>query len=110
MPQEDYGASELNHPEEVLWVVFPANNDTTKIMQPRKQALDFPTAAVATQHATILCGFPAARGSVRSDQLHTEALTDLQVQRIAVVGAVADQSLGSFGEEASLDGGLDEFC
>ena len=27
MPQEDDSASELNHPEEILWVVFPANDD-----------------------------------------------------------------------------------
>jgi hypothetical protein len=39
MPQEDHGASKLNHPEEILWVVFPANDDATIIMEPSKQAL-----------------------------------------------------------------------
>ena len=34
---------------------------------------------------------------------------DLLVQRIAVVSAVADHSLGSFSEEASLERGFDEF-
>ena len=108
MPQEDDGASELNHPEEIFWVVFPANDDATKIMQPGKQTLDFPTSPIAAQDATILRGFPTARGIMRCDQLHTEALANLRVQRVAVVSTVADQALGSLGEEASLNGGLDE--
>src|SRR5437899_2807097 len=74
-------------------------------MKPREQALDFPTAAVAAQHAAILGCLPATCGVVRSNQLHAEALANL---RIAVVSAVADQTLGSFGEEASLDGGFNE--
>ncbi len=110
MPQEDDGTSELHHPEEIFWVVFPANDDAAKIVKPREQALDFPTAPVATQHAAILCCLAASRGVMRSNQLHTEALANLRIQWIAVVGAVTDQPLGSFGEEASLDGGFDEFC
>jgi hypothetical protein len=47
MPQEDYCACELNHPEEILWVVLPANDDATVIMEPSKQALDFPATTVA---------------------------------------------------------------
>jgi len=96
MPQEDNGASELNHPEEILWVVFPASDRATKIMQPSKQSFDFPTATVATQSATILSRGPDAYNFVRRDELHTVALLDALVQRIAVVSAVADHSLGSF--------------
>lgn len=110
MPQEDDGARELHHPEEILWVVFPANDDTAKIMKPSEQALDFPTPAVAAQHATVLRGFPAAQRMMRSHQLYPEALLNLRIQRVAVVGAVADQSLGSFGKEAALDGSFNEFC
>ena len=110
MPQEDNGASELNHPEEILWVVFPANDGATKIMQPSKQSFDFPTAAVATQAATVLrCGRDAHR-FVRRDELHTVAFLDALVQRIAVVSAVADHSLGRFGEELLIERGFDEFC
>ena len=57
MPQEDDGASKLNHPEEILWVIFPANDDATKIMKPCEQALDFPAATVTTQYATVLRAF-----------------------------------------------------
>ena len=45
-----------------------------------------------------------------SDELHTVTLLDALVQRIAVVGAIADHALGRFGEEALVEGGFDEFC
>src|ERR1700687_4036814 len=110
MPQEDYGTSQLHHPEEIVWVVFPANDDTSKVMKPSEQTLDLPATPVAAQHAAILRRFAAARGIVRRDQLHAEALADPCVQRITVVGAVADQSLRSFGEESLLECDFDELC
>jgi len=108
MPQEDHSAGELNHPEEVCWVVFPANDDATIVMQPGKQTFDFPPAAVASQRAAILTG-PACPGHVVwGDQLHTELLADLRVQGITVVGPVADQPFGSGGEESPGEGDGDE--
>jgi hypothetical protein len=110
MPQEDNSASELNHPEEILWVVFPANDSATKVMKPSKQALDLPTAAVTTQSATVLSCGGHAHKFVRSDELHPVAFLDALVQGIAVVSAVPDHSLGDFGEEALLERGFDELC
>jgi hypothetical protein len=110
MPQKDYSACKLNHPEEILWVVLPANDDATVIMEPSKQALDFPSTTVAPQDAAILCGCSGSPSVVRRDHLHTETLANQRIEWIAVVGAVTDQPLGSFGEEAALDGGFDEFC
>src|SRR6266446_5657776 len=96
IPQEDDGTSELHHPEEILWVVFPANDHATKVMKPGEQALDFPATPVAAQHAAILCRFPASRGLVWRHQLHTEAFANLHIQRIAVVSAVANASVCSW--------------
>src|ERR1700687_2044973 len=110
MSQEDDSACELNHPEEILWVVFPANDDTTKVMKPSEQALDLPTAAISTQATPVLrCG-GYAHNFVRRDELHTVALLDALVQRIAVVSAVTNHSLGSFLEEALLERRFNEFC
>jgi hypothetical protein len=108
MPQEDYSASKLNHPEEILCVVFPANDDATIIMEPSKQALDFPAATVATQGATVLCDGPAPVPAMRRDQFHAEMFSDVLIQRIAVVRFIADQSLRCFAEESALERGLDE--
>jgi hypothetical protein len=44
MSQEDHEGSELDHSEEVGRVVFPANDNATGVLQPSKQALDFPPA------------------------------------------------------------------
>src|SRR5271157_2504923 len=110
MPQEDNSASELHHPEEILWVVFPANDCATKVMKPIEQALYLPTAAISTQAAPVLrCGGHAHK-FVRRDELHTVAFLDALVQRIAVISAVADHPLGSLLEEAVLERGFDEFC
>src|SRR5258708_2002121 len=75
-------------------------------MKPREQALDFPTATVAAHHAAILGCLPATCGVVRSNQLHAEALTNLCIQRIAVVSTVADQALGSLRKETALERGF----
>ena len=110
MPQEDHSACKLNHPEEILWVVFPANDDATVVMEPSKQALDFPATTIAAQPATVLCCGRDARRFVRRDELHAVAFLDAPVQRIAVVSPVADHSLGRFGEELVIERGFDEFC
>ena len=90
-------------------MVFPANDHATKIMKPGEQALNFPAATVATQHTAILGDFPAACGMVRRNQLDAEAFANLRIQRIAVVGAVANQAFGSFRKEAPLEGGSTSF-
>jgi hypothetical protein len=108
MPQEDYSACELNHPEEILWVVLPANDDATIIMEPSKQTLDFPATAIAAQHAAVLGDRSAPIPAVRRDQLHMETFADPLIQRIAVVGFIANQSFRRFVEESALERGFDE--
>ena len=108
MPQEDYSASQLNHPEEILWVVFPANDDATIIMEPSKQAFDFPATAIAAQHAAVLGDRSAPVPAVRRDQLHMETFAHPLIQRIAVVRFVADQSLRCLAEESVRERGFDE--
>src|SRR5258708_28801823 len=97
MSQEDDGASELNHPEEIFWVVFPANDGATKIMEPGEQALDFPATPVAAQNTPVLRHRCDAHEFVGRDELHAVSFVDALVQRIAVVSAVADHSFGGFG-------------
>src|SRR6202049_3168880 len=108
MPQEDHSACQLNHPEEILWVILPANNDATIIMEPSKQAFNFPATTVATQGATVLGDGSAAVAAMRRDQLHMELFAYPLIQRIAVVGFIADQSLRRLAEESALQRGFDE--
>jgi len=71
MPQEDDGTSTLHHLEEILGVVFSANADTTTIMKPCEQSLDYPAVLVTAQGAAVLRRGCTSTGFVRSDQPHT---------------------------------------
>ncbi len=109
MPQEDNEAAELEHTEEVGLVIFPTADEAPEVVEPRKETLDFPATAVATKFTAVLGVLPVAIALVGRDEPDTVFLPEALVERVAVVGAVADHSsrLGSC--EALLDGGFDEF-
>src|SRR5258707_10994433 len=108
MPQEDDGASELEHPEEIFWVVFPANGGATKVMKPAEQAFDFPATPVAAQNPAVLRRRCDAHEFVRRDELHAVSFLDALVQGIAVVSAVDDHAFQGFGKESLVKRGFDE--
>src|SRR5882724_10431838 len=110
MPQEDDGASELDHPEEIFWVVFPANDDATKVMKPGEQAFHFPATPVAAQSTPVLRRRCDAHEFVGRDELHPVSFVDALIQGIAVVGAVTDHAFRGFGKESLVERGFDEFC
>ena len=60
MPQENNEAAELKHAEEIGFVIFPAADQSAKVVEPGKESLDFPAPAVAAQFAAVLRVFPAA--------------------------------------------------
>src|ERR1700732_608293 len=110
MPQEDDGTSELNHPEEILWVVLPANDGTTKVMKPGEQTFHFPATPVAAQNTPVLRSRCDAHELVRCDELHAISLVDALIQRIAVVSAVTDHAFREVGKESLVERGFDELC
>src|SRR5260370_1937404 len=83
MPQEDDGASELDHPEEIFWVVLPANDGTPKVMKPGEQTFHFPPTPVAAQDTPVLRRGCDAHEFVGRDELHAVSFVDALVQRIA---------------------------
>ena len=68
MPQEDNEAAELEHAEEIGFVIFPAADQATEIVEPSKEALDFPAPTVATQFAAVLGALAAAVVLVGRDE------------------------------------------
>jgi len=109
MPQEDDEAAEMEHTEEVSLVIFPAVDQSAEIVQPCKEALDFPATAVPPQFAAVLGALAAAIVLVRRDEPDAVLLPEAPVERIAVVGAIADHSFWFGARETLLDGGFDEF-
>src|SRR5215468_7505946 len=86
MPREDDGGSQVKHCEEIFWVAFPADHNATIVMQPSEQAFDFPSTAVAAQHAAILSQTSGAHGTVWRDHLDTPVVHQALVQAVAVIG------------------------
>jgi hypothetical protein len=99
----------VKHPEEIFWVAFPADHDPAIVMQPRKQAFDFPATTIASQRAAILGQSSGANESVWSDHLDAVVVHQALIEAVAIVGAVADQPFGEVGEESVFEGGFDEF-
>src|SRR5690349_8503328 len=97
----------MQHAEKVVDVTFPAGDETTKVMQPGKEALDLPTSPGATQAATILRDVPTAT-PMRRDHLDAVRLHQRLIERVTVVAAIANQSRWEIREEAALERGGDE--
>ena len=85
--------------EEVFDVEFPSCDESAIVLHPGKEPLDFPSAAIAAQRTAIL-GLALAVGAVGRDH-HDAVFAHLGVERIRVVGLVADEPFGQFVEEAS---------
>jgi hypothetical protein len=77
-------------------------------VEPSKEAFDFPAAAVAAQFAAVLGALEAAIVLAGRDEPNAVFLPQVLIERIAVVGAVADHSFGFGWCEPLLDGGFDE--
>jgi hypothetical protein len=71
-----------------------SNNQSAEVLQPGKEALDFPSSLVPPQRSTVLRPGLAPVTPVRSYHLDT-LLPQRLVKRIAVIGLVSDKSPGS---------------
>src|SRR5712692_2935596 len=108
MPQEDGGATQLKHAEEVFGVELPTSDQAPVVMQPSKESLDLPAVAVAAQRTPVLRRRTSARRVVRCNEFDPIALAQPLVQPVAVVGAVSDHPFGDFGEEPVIERGFDQ--
>jgi hypothetical protein len=104
MSREDNEAAELEHAEEVGFLMFPTADESAEVVKPSEEALDFPAAAVTTQFAAVLSALPAAIVLVGRNESDAMFLQQALVQRIAVVGAVADHSFWLGSRETPRDG------
>ena len=109
MAQEDNETAELEHSEKFSLVIFPVADESAEIVEPGKEALDFPAPAVTAQFAAVLGTLVAAVVLVGRDEPDAVFLPEALIERIAVVGAVADHSFWFGAREALGDSGFDEF-
>lgn len=90
----------MDEAEEVFDVVFPSGNEAAEIVHPGKQPFHFPAFAIAAQLSSVLC-FASAATPVRRDQLDAVFALKLRVERVRIVGLVADEPGREFVEETS---------
>ncbi len=96
----------MNKALEVLRVIFPTNDQTAEVAQPRKEAFHFPSALESSEAAAILrFSVGAAPVSVRRNHLGTKAFHQFSVQAIAVVRFVSDESLRHLGDQPCFQSG-----
>ena len=88
----------MHEAEKVLDMIIKARRHSTKVLQPRPQPLDLPTATVAAQLPAILRRRFLSVRPVRRDQLNA-ALGKFRIQRVGVVSLIANQSSGLLGDK-----------
>ena len=91
MFEEHRDARELHKAEEVGDVVFPANEEASFPLEPRKEAFDQPSALIAAEVASIL-GLEFTSGPVWGNHVDVAQLESI-IEAIAVIGPVPDQML-----------------
>jgi hypothetical protein len=93
-------AGEMDEAEEVLDVVFPSCDESTEVVHPGKESLHLPSSAVAAQLAPVLCSLFAST-PVGCDQFDAVFVGELRIERVRVVGFIADEPSGQLVEKAS---------
>lgn len=106
MPEQDLRAGELDQAQKVADVIFPAGDEASRVVEPGKEAFDSPAAAIAAQRTSVLGGLAAS--AVGRDHLDPVAIAELDIEQVAVVAAVADQSRGEGADEPRVERGGDE--
>jgi hypothetical protein len=97
----------VDEAEVIERVAFIAHDEASEVAQPSEEALDLPAPLVAAQRAPILGLRAFAAASMRRNHLDTEFSQRL-VQRVGVVGAIADEPFRQAGYEAGVEGGGDK--
>src|SRR5919106_924329 len=77
--------------------------NSSKVLQPGKQAFDFPASFISSQDTAILRSRLLAVGFMRSDHLNSLFLQTL-IKRVAIVRSVTNQSFGHFFGEPLVQG------
>src|SRR6266567_2578770 len=91
----------------IFSVIVEARGNAAKVLQPCNQALDLPSAFITTQCSAILRGRFLSIRLMWRNHLDT-FLAQLQVQRVRVIGFVANQLSGLFTSETRRKSVLDK--
>jgi hypothetical protein len=106
MPKKNHRAGEVQKAGEIGGAAFIAGHQAPRILQPGKEAFDFPAAFIATQGPSILREVDPVR-PMRRDELDPARRQRL-VEPVAVIRGIPNQALGVVGEKARVQRLFDE--
>jgi hypothetical protein len=81
-------------------VIFPSSDEPSEVVHPCKEPLHFPSSSIAAELASVLCS-SLSPASVRRDQLDAVLILERLIERVRVVGFVADEPGREFVEKTS---------
>jgi hypothetical protein len=93
-------AGEVDEAEEVLDVVLPSSHEAAEVVHPGEQPLHLPAFSVTAELAAIL-GSASPPAPIGRNQFDSILCGELRVERVRVVGFVADEPGREFIEKAS---------
>jgi hypothetical protein len=99
MPEQHLNANKVDEAEEDLDLVFPASDETAKVVHPRENSLHLPALSIAAQLAPALT--PARAAPAGRDHLDVVLLPGRAVDRAPVVGLAANKPGGELVAEVS---------
>src|SRR5574340_1111720 len=106
MPQQDDNAAEVDHAEKVFVAKLIADDKPSEVLQPGKEALDLPAAAVATQRAAVL-GIVLPLAAMRRDHLDAH-WRQFGIQPVGIVSGIADEVFRRFADQEFPERGSDQ--
>jgi len=89
-------------------MIFVANNEASEILQPSKQAFDFPSTPITPELSAVLGRRLFASSSVRRDHFNATILHKLLIKTITVIGFIADKFVRCIPGKATVDCFLNE--
>ena len=106
--EKDNHATEQDKGEIIVETTIMTNLNSSEILQPGKQALDFPTSFVSSQDTTILGSRFLTVGLMRSDHLNSLFVQTL-IERVTIVRSVTNQSFRLFFGKPLVQGLFHQF-
>jgi hypothetical protein len=106
MPKENHRAGEVQKAGEIGGAPLIPSDESPRVLQPGKEAFDFPAALIATQRPSILREVDPI-GPMGRDEFDPAGGQPL-IEPVAVIRGVANQALGVVREKARVQRLLDE--
>lgn len=97
----------MNKTKKIIQMIFIANHDSSIILYPGKESFHFPTPFITTQLATVLRFRFLSISPMWRDHLDSKR-SQFGVQRVGIIGFIADQFLRFRGNQSVFDRCADE--